>query len=495
MATRRSIGMGALSGVGEGLETAGAAWLRNNMAEQANTRISERELFKDYTDKVMKGDLEPEQAEAALASRGYKVPGGYFQSLQPSVESGLQKIIGGMGKADTFQGVEGVTALGSEPAVKRLPMKLGKFDSPSEAFTDNAPTPERPQPEGFTQEPAPTDTLGSVKMQPFSPEFDRLLKIREEKLNSFAPKEVNDVNAEGVKRTQFVPSRPDQLTGRGFQTEPNPEQAGRNKATTAITEQRTSNIGGLPQLKGEAFVGQENVERPAKVQTATDMARGTAQAGIDVSTSPANVKLEARKQAILTDATTRARMLAEQLPPEIAGNVAQNLIQTTATGRPFAFIDPSAPKDIRDAAYKVLTAPSEANPKGIKIVNKAQADALQALDKARADYDALMNRLENHLAKNAEGRPLSALNNQIGVYLQTDPELVAALATSFPQIIQNLKANAGTVGRIMQIELEGMAKSIPQASDTWRVAQLKQMAEFEMFQHAENAILGHPAAK
>lgn len=486
-----------VSGLGGGLEDVGQGLLRRNLSEQASARVSQRELMKDATDKVASGSWEPDQAEQALTMQGIRVPHGYFRTLQPSVESGLQKVIGGMNKADTFQSVEGPTALASEPSVKRLPLRLGKFDSPAHDFTGEPPTPEIPQPEGFddTEDTTPDKTLASTQMQQFSPEFNNLLKIRNEKLDSFAPKEVQGVDANGVKNTQFVPSRPDSLTGRAFQMEPTGAQAGRQLSNKDLSQQIGNNEGGLPKLKGEAFVDQENVERPAKIRTATEMAKGTAQAGIDVSTSPANVQLEARKAAAMADATARATALANALPPEIAQNVAQNIIQTTATQRQYAFIDPAMPKDIRDAAYKVLTAPSDANPKGVKIVNKDQMTALQALDKARADYDDLMSRIEGHLSKSAGGRPLSALTNTIGMYAQTDPELLAAMRTSFPQIIQNLKANAGTVGRIMQIELEGMAKSIPQATDTWQVAQMLQMREFKLFENAENAILGHPKAK
>lgn len=484
-----------VSGLGGGLEDVGQGLLRRNLSEQASARVSQRELVKDATDKVASGSWEPDQAEQALTMQGIRVPHGYFRTLQPSVESGLQKVIGGVNKADTFQSVEGPAALASEPSVKRLPLRLGKFDSPAQDFTGEPPTPEIPQPEGFddTESTTPDKTLASTQMQQFSPEFNNLLKIRNEKLDSFAPKEVQGVDANGVKNTQFVPSRPDSLTGRSFQMEPTGAQTGRQLSNKDLSQQIGNNEGGLPKLKGEAFVDQENVERPAKVRTATEMAKGTAQAGIDVSTSPANVQLEARKAATIADATQRARDIAERsgIPPQIVSSY----ISTTATGRSYAFVPSEVPAMERRVIFDGLATPSAANPNGIKPVTKDQMVALQALDKARADYDDLMSRIEGHLSKSAGGRPLSALTNTIGMYAQTDPELLAAMRTSFPQIIQNLKANAGTVGRIMQIELEGMAKSIPQATDTWQVAQMLQMREFKLFENAENAILGHPKAK
>lgn len=480
MANRQGLGARIAGGAFEGLEALGGALTQDAMRRRQSQQITVRELLKDYTDKVMKGELEPDQAEHSMTQQGYDVPKGYFHNLQPSAETGLGKIVAGLTKAQSPQEVEGTTAMASEPVVKRLPMRLGKMQSASQPFT----------PEGSDE---PQQTLASTQMQPTSPEFNRLLQIRDEKLNAFPPKEVADVDENGVKRTQFVASRPDQLTGRSFQGEPTPEQAGRNLATRDLTQQRASNEGGLPQLLGEAFNTREGVERGAKVETARQSASATAQAGVDVSTNPKNVQAEARKAAVMADASTRARLIAERsgIPPEIANN----FINTTATGRSYAYIPPEIPSAERRVALDTLVTPSDANPKGVKIVNKDQMQALAALDKARADYDALMNRFEGHLSKNAEGRPLSMLQNKIGVYLQTDPELVAALATSFPQIIQNLKANAGAVGRIMQIELEGMKNSIPTANDTWRSALLKQMAEFEMFMHAENAILGHPDAK
>lgn len=480
MAERQSLSGRMAGGAFEGLESFGSTLLKSALTRKQNDVVTARELLKDYTDKVMKGDLEPDQAEQAMTQQGYTVPKGYFHTLQPSVSHGLEQIVGRIGKAETPQTVPGPLALQGDQAVKRLPMRLGKFDSPSQPLME---------------EGAPPTTLDSTQMQPDSPEFRALLNIRNEKLDSFAPTKIDDVDASGVKRTAFVPSRPDSLTGRTFQTEPTPAQAGRMAGTRAVTEQQTTNDLGFPQLKGQAFASQEGVERPAKVETAGQSARRTAQEGVNVSTDPANVAKEARKVAIMTDATTRASHLASMLPPEIAQNVANNLVSVTATNRPYAFIDPGTPADIREAAYRVLTAPTDTLPTGVKIVNKDQHAALQAIDKARADYDSLMKRFAGHLPRDAQGRLVSGPQNTIGAYLQSDPELAAAIGTSFPLVLENLKANAGTIGRVMQIEVDKMKDSIPKATDTYRTAQLKRIAMAEYFQNSENSILGHPRAK
>lgn len=492
----QSFGARLGGGIGEGMQTIGEAMMKQAQTERANTTLTNRELLKDYTDKVMSGALEPEQAEQALTSRGMKIPSGYFHTLQPSIEHELSKVIGGMGKADTTQAVEGPTALAAEPVVKRLPLKLGKFDSPSQPFTGDVPTPGIPQDEGtdYANPPdTPDQTLGSTQMQPFSPDFNNLLKIRDEKLNSFAPKEVQGVDANGVKNTQFVNSRPDQLTGRIFQAEPTGAQAGRQASNKDLSQELGNIEGGLPKLKGEAFTQQENAERGAKVTTAGATAKATSQAALDVQTNPANVQAEARKAAAIADATERARQIAERsgIPPEIANN----FTNTTATGRSYAFIPPEIPMQERRVAVDTLVRPSGANPNGVKIVTKDQAAALQAIDKARADYDNLMTRFDGHLAQDPKGRPEAAIKNVLGIYLQTDPQLAAAVATEFPLVLQNLKANAGSVGRIMQIEVQKMQGSVPGPNDTWQAAQLKQIAMFQAFQNVENSILGHPAAK
>lgn len=457
----RSTGQKVGAGLFAGLEGLANVMSKRALADEASSRTTGRELLKDYTDKVMSGKLEPAQAVAAMQAQGMRIPANYFESLQPNVEQGLSAIVGGLTKASTPQEVEGETALASEPILKRIPFKTK-----------------------FTPQAATDDTLPSTSIEQYSPEFERLLKVRDEKLNAFAPKEVASVDAEGTKQTQFVPSRPDQLTGRTFRTEASPLQEGLRKATSAIAEQRASNAAGLPQMKGAAFTAQEGAERGAKAATASAVEGATKQAQIGVETNPANVEREAARQARLTSATTTAREDAVRagIPPDIANNY----IHGTLAGNKYAEVPADVPSAERSVIIRGLATA------GVRHVTRQEADALKNIDKARADYDDLMKRFEGHLSKDAAGRPLSSVTNKLGVYLQSDPQLAAAVATDFPLLIQTLKANAGTVGRIMQIEVERMAPVLPQADDTWRMALEKKLAVAQMFNNVEQSILGHP---
>lgn len=453
-----------------GLEDFTSLLQKRALADEGDKRTTARELLKDYTDKVMTGKLEPAQAAQAMAAQGFKVPASYFDSLQPNVEQGLQSVIGGLTKAPSTQEVEGETALANEPVLKRVPFRMKNTAQPA-------------QPDDTVDG---GQTLPSTSLTQFSPEFDKLLKIRQEKLDSFAPQQVAHVDAQGNDVTEFVPSRPDSLTGRTFQTKPTPTQAGQRAGQQSLAEQATKLAGNFGTGEGQLETQKENAARGAKVTTAVQSARGVKQADLDVENAPANVANEAARQARVTAATTTARQDAERagVPPEITNNY----INGTLTGRSYAAIPPEVPSIERRVIVDTLAT------KGIKLVSKDQESALRAIDTARANYDDLMKRFEGHLSADAQGRPLASVKNKLGVYLQTDPQLAGTVATSFPQLIQTLKAVAGNVGRIMQIEVERMGSALPQATDTWQTAQQKKLAIAQMFNNVENSILGQRAA-
>lgn len=465
-------GQRAGAGLFAGIADVGDALLKKGLGDQQFQRQTGRELLKDYTDKVAAGTLEPEQASAAMAAQGFHVPATYFSSLQPTVEHELQKIVGGVTKASSPQEVIGRTALTSEPVLKRIPFKS--------KLTDVASQPDASVPGG--------DTLASTQLSQFSPELDRLMAIRSEKLNAFAPTKVDTVDAQGNPVTTFASSNPESLTGRSFQKEASPDLAGRRKAAEVLAQAGAENAGGLPTMKGQAFTQQADLERGARAATAGAESGASTNARIGAETSPANVTREASRQSAITSATTAARQAAERAG--IPTDIANNYVNGTLTGRSYAAIPSEVPNAERSVIIDSLAK------SGIKLIDKNQAGALAGIDKARADYNDLMNRFQGHLSADAKGRPLSSVTNKLGVYLQTDPQLAAAVATSFPQLISLLKANAsamgGGVGRIMQIEVERMAPMLPLPSDSWASAQQKKLAVAHMLLNAENAILGQP---
>lgn len=456
-----------------GLEDFTSLIQKRALADEGDKRMTARELLKDYTDKVMAGKLEPEQAAQAMQAQGFKVPATYFSNLQPNVEQGLQSVIGGMTKAASSQEVEGETALAHEPVLKRVPFRMKDTTQPA-------------QPDETVNG---GQTLPSTSLTQFSPEFDNLLKIRNEKLDSFAPQQVAHVDAQGNDVTEFVPSRPDRLTGRTFQTKPNPTQAGQRAGEQSLAEQATKLAGNFGTGEGQLDTQKENAARGAKVQTAVQSARGVKQADLDVENAPANVAKEASRQAQVTTATTTARQEAERagVPPEIARNYIY-----TAGGGPgaakYAYIPADVPSIERSVAIRALATA------GVRQVDKSSHEALVNIQNAAANYNDLINQFQGRLSLQAKGRPLSALQNKLGVYTQSDPQLAAAIATSFPQQIALLKGLAGSlsggIGRIMQAELTNTNGILPLPSDTWRDVQFKKMRIDQMFSRTQDAILG-----
>lgn len=113
MATRRAIGAIA-AGVGAALEGYGSRKLKEQDAEASSQRTLSRTLLKDYSDRVAKGDMEPDQAEQALRLQGIAVPAGYFAALQPSPDAAVTDLVKGIGKTKDYNDLPTEAGLSAE---------------------------------------------------------------------------------------------------------------------------------------------------------------------------------------------------------------------------------------------------------------------------------------------------------------------------------------------------------------------------------------------
>lgn len=236
MPDRRGVS-GAFQGLGEGLSQVGTVMINEQLRERQAKRQLLSTLIKDYSDRVAKGELDPEQAEEAMRLQGAKVPKGYFTSVAPSVTDRLSAVLSGIESADTLSKVPSATGVATTMKAKRVPLIT----------------------------PGPIDPASGRNASTLSPELQTALDVRGEKRRSFPAVRVPGIYnpTTGATEEQFVPAI-DATQARTFQTAPTPEQAGYNKAAELSTQLTRESELGIPEEQGRQMVRKSNVERPAK---------------------------------------------------------------------------------------------------------------------------------------------------------------------------------------------------------------------------------------
>jgi len=491
MAIRRR---GALAGLGEGIAGVGKLMLGQQTAEEGSRRIFTRQILNDYEDKVTKGELEPEQATAALRTYGINVDPTHFQQVAPTIERKLQGIVQGFGKATNPGEIPSDTELAQMAPPKATRVALGTKFSPSEEANTGP-------------------TLPSQQMQPTSlPSFQNVLNSAEAARNRFAPVRVEGTNAEGLKTEEFVSSNPRTLTGRTFAKEPTPEQGvglkrreleartsqgvdvleGRQKGTvegeSALTKQRTENIGGMPGLKASAFNTESDLTRRTRARDAYATSRASAQATSDVHTDPATVQKEIAAKIATDDAVEKFK----------AGLVPEGLARSfmhagPITKTPYVFMDPGTPQEIRRRVQMIASDPKNGfGQEGIRFLNKQQNEALLQIDQAVGALDTMLNEFKPYAAKSAGGRAIQIPANALAKYLQTHPQLASVEAFYGPMIEIFRATTAGVSGfRMTQYELQKAAHAIPEpGKDTWETMLRKAAIHKETFENLEKRIIG-----
>ena len=89
----RHPGRKVTEGIFAGLENLGQGLIGIGTRDKQQKEILDRATLNDLRDNVISGKLDPDQATAAAQSQKIKVPGGFFETLRPSVQSELQKSI------------------------------------------------------------------------------------------------------------------------------------------------------------------------------------------------------------------------------------------------------------------------------------------------------------------------------------------------------------------------------------------------------------------
>lgn len=230
----------ALSAGLEGVAGVGTAMMKRADVDRQNAVLVQRQTLDDLRTSIMKGEIDPPQAEAAAASAGMRLPKGYFDALQPTPERETEKLVEGIRKAGTTQEVAGPTDLATAFA-KRRPLMTTQPDLSA---------PQTPMP-GTNY-----DLLGVGSSEQAHPDFQTLMKIHDEKIRSFAPTKQSRTLPNGQTEDIYLPSDPAMLTNQTFTTGLAKALEGTNTGAANVaqaTEEQNPSGGGpsLGTLKGQ----------------------------------------------------------------------------------------------------------------------------------------------------------------------------------------------------------------------------------------------------
>jgi hypothetical protein len=158
-------------------------------------------------------------------------------------------------------------------------------------------------------------------------------------------------------------------------------------------------------------------------------------------------------------------------------------VQTTAAGRPYV--------DLSGYTGTARTkAHAAANAAGVVPVSKEQANALQEIDNARANQQAINDQIKDLLPTGPGARGAAAVAVPLERLFQSNDQ-VAAFNSWRTAAIQTLRATAGSKGlRINEAEIaQAIENDIPRLTDTVGTAQQKLKNINTMLENAERSIL------
>lgn len=461
---------GLFTGLGHGFNNLAEHLQQDQAQQEIGKRQAEeqsRQNVNQVLEKLMAGQITQDQARAALRLHGVNAD---LTGMAPTEAVRTAPVFEGIGKANDLNDAAltpgGILSAFEAKGGNTTP-QLGVTGVNRRSLDGEGPVDE---------------TLPSTQLGPVSPP----------RLQSALSQGAARQTALGNQPAGFDVSSTSPETGQTVKRRPTVAETQGGIATetglSSADEGRLAGVKAGTQLEAETpykVTSANTLEagtRDEKVKTTTATARGQSQAAADVQSNPRNIAGAASRAAAIAAAEAQAKQ--DVIDKGISPEIANNYVSATSTGRSYAYVPPGTDPAIAHGIQRSLGAV------GVRFVDAKQRDALQQIEAARGGYNDIVNRFRTALAKDAGNRPLNTVRNTLGVYLQRDPELASAVATSFPTLIQTLKAQAGPIGRIMQIEIEGMKQAMPKATDTLQTAQLNKIAMLNGFQRIEDAILG-----
>lgn len=490
MARRKARVIGtALASMLEGLGRYGVQQSQQHAIDERQARGAEattqRELLMKVMEEIRKGETDPEAGTETLKRMGIPVPAGAFESMGPSVSTRLSGVLGGMNKASSVDQVPSPTSMATEMKAKRVPLL----------------------------NPGTIDPASGKSSAALSPELSTALGERESKLGSFPAQKVSEYDPELMAKVdRMIPAR-EMGQARTFQQEPTPTQAATRtaseqgtlaklRASMGIPEQEGTNVGTsglaaalaneLSATRTAAEIDTANQKetgtRAERTKTAAGMTAATTQAGIDVTTQPANVGKMGFRDATVAKLVEQMKddLKAQGIAPQLADSFIHTGSETKA---PYMFFsDPRIPADmVRDIANKVAVA----HP-GIRFLNKDQADALQQISVAGDAIDGMLNTFQQFASKGPDGRIIAGPANMLSQLLQTHPELAAADAYFGPNIEIFRALTAGVRGfRMTQWEIQQAKRGQINPTDSWPTMLQKAAIMHDVFESIERRLIAN----
>lgn len=400
-------GQRALSGIFEGAGEALQAYTSDRLRQRQMDRESKRALVKDAIDKVAGGQWEPGQAENALAAQGVVPPKGYFDSLQPSIESRLSKALAPVGSA---------TSAANFPTEEQTNIGLRANRLNPIAGPGNFAAFEEP---GSFEETNP-DAAAAY--------FAKQAALR----GAIAPEKTSEgMQGEGASAQptqtfeQFVPSI---LGGNNAFDNPQVRATGPTAGQAGAAEGAKAEAAAPGQASAQSQI--ESLTRGEKIETERQMTR----ARLQQEYSPDMIALRTR----LATQEENARLEAQASRVNWQGGRAE-----TDSGLPYVNLDKFAPQDQRFAAEAAVK-------NGVPVVRTPEADLLRQIDMVQAGLDEVAT-LIPRLPKDVVGLPLVELQRRA----QSDPRLSGVLSALQPAALGTARVMAGTTGfRSNRIEME-----------------------------------------
>lgn len=322
--------------------------LRRRQADES-TRTEERTLRKDFLDRVTRGEMEPEQAQRAMTMMGHPTTQGAFDSVQPSVENEVGKVV---------KGIIGTKEYGDLPSEAEVNAGLPKRIAPLR-------TPEVPlQFRDMSSDAPPFETD-----DPHANRISGALQATRRRLAGNTPvTELETTNADtGAPQKQARRFNPieNRFTDLGTTTTgPTAAQAGTLASGKTAAELAADLANKVPERQGEAKGRQADVEQPGVMKRLQE----------ELGVRDAHTRGNARYAHGLTAAN-------DQLTTTTLHDAEGNEVPGVLNKRTLQVSPAQMPDDFKGGKATRLTTTQAAQ---VADINAAETEAVRVLEKLHA---------------------------------------------------------------------------------------------------------------